>query len=96
MEEKLPLYVKLFETTVKKKRSSLFENEIFYRVTSDLNIYIEGRTDKSYTTYFLTHNEFGIVEYYPTGDKIHIHRDGGYGYKPNGLRWIFQNAKYIQ
>ena len=91
-KEKYPLWIKQFEVSSKKSRSTLFENNIVWNISIDLGIEFIGDTSKaSYTKWLYKDKEVGIVEYFPKSDKIHIHSQGIDGWKDEGLRWIYDS-----
>lgn len=93
MEKKLPLAIKQYEIAHKKKRQQLFDKEIVHILAMEYSIEFEGYTGDSYVRWFTYHDRFGKVEYFPTGNKVHVHRDGSAGYHQNGIRWIIENLK---
>ena len=91
---KLPLFIKQFEETPKKKRQQLFMEEIQHLISEEYNVLFDGfkpNEDFHYYKFVTEHDEYGVVEYFPKGDKIHIHKLGSDGWYDKGLRWIAEN-----
>ena len=89
----LPLFVKQFEETNKKKRNQVFEEEVQYLLSEHCGVEFDAiKQDNQSYTHYITHNTiYGILEYFPKSDKIHIHKLGSDGWKDKGLRWMIEN-----
>jgi len=89
----MPLFVKQFEVTSKKNRPKLFEDTIQYLLL-DFGVEFSGTTKDVFTRWFTESDKFGVVEYFPKGNKVHIHKEGTSGYKDGGLRWLIHNLTH--
>lgn len=93
-ENDYPEWVDLYESTPKKRRGLLFKEMVYWNLSIDLNIGFEGYTSiATYVKWLHEDDKFGVIEYFPRSDKIHIHSEGSSGWREKGIRWIYDNLK---
>lgn len=90
----VPLFILEFEQTPKRLRQHLFMEETQHFLSEEYNAWFDQykpHDEFHYTKFIAEHNEYGTVEYFPNGDRVHIHKFGSSGWHDKGLRWIAEN-----